>query len=97
MISRTLPGLRLYVAGSTPAALRALESRERLLKVLDNRVEIEVIDILARPAEAEAAGILATPTLSDDALRPPRRMVGDLSDTAQVIDFFGLHNREAGA
>jgi circadian clock protein KaiB len=97
MSSRIPPGLRLYVAGGTPAALKALESRSRLLEALGGRVDIEVVDILTRPAEAETAGILATPTLSDESLRPPRRIVGDLSDTAQVIDFFGLHNREADA
>ena len=87
-------GLRLYVAGDTPGARRAIESRERLLDACGNRLDIEVIDILARPDAAEAAGILATPTLADEAIHPPRRLIGDFSNIAQVLDFFGLRKED---
>jgi circadian clock protein KaiB len=89
--------LRLYVAGGTSGAKRALENLQCILEATGGRIAIDVIDILADPAEAEAAGILATPTLSDDSRLPPRRMVGDLGDTVQVIEFFGLQTRGAGA
>ena len=81
--------LRLYVAGETPGARRALEARQCLLETLGQQVDIEVIDILARPEAAEAAGILATPTLSDDAAEPPRRLVGDISNAQMLLDYFG--------
>jgi circadian clock protein KaiB len=53
-------------------------------------INIEEVDVLAQPAFAEAAGILATPTLSDDTLSPPRRVVGDLGDIDRVIQFLGI-------
>ncbi|RWH82163.1 MAG: circadian clock protein KaiB [Mesorhizobium sp.] len=82
--------LRLYIAGDTSGARRALESRLRMVEELNGRIEIEIIDILLHPEEAEKAGILATPTLSDDSATPPRRLIGDISNIALVLDYFGL-------
>jgi circadian clock protein KaiB len=86
--------LRLYVAGQTASARRALESRQKLLAATADPLTIEIVDILAKPGEAEAAGILATPTLSDETRNPARRLVGDLGDTMQVLDFFGYRKKE---
>lgn len=86
--------LLLYVAGTSPSAQRALENRQRLLDATGGELAVEVIDILARPAEAEAAGILATPTLSDDSCSPARRLIGDLGDIDQVLAFFGHRKKE---
>ena len=89
-----LPLLRLYVAGGSPGARRALASRRRLVKALDGAIHIEVIDILARPEMAEKAGILATPTLSDETTDPPRRLIGDISNIAEVLSYFGYPRRD---
>lgn len=86
---RLRPFLRLFVAGITGSGARALENRQRLLEALQGQAEIEIVDILERPAEAETAAILATPTLSDESVDPPRRLVGDLSDIDNVLRFFG--------
>lgn len=86
--------LRLYVAGETPTARRALDSRKRLITAMDGGIQIEIIDILARPDEAEKAGILATPTLSDDTLKPPRRLIGDISNVAEVLAYFGYPRKD---
>ncbi|MGK6314296.1 circadian clock KaiB family protein [Neorhizobium sp. DT-125] len=88
------PDLWLYIAGETPGALRALESRMLLIEAMGGALDIEIVDILDRPEEAEHAGILATPTLSD-ASQPPRRLIGDIGDVAQVLDFFGYRKKEA--
>jgi circadian clock protein KaiB len=65
------------------------------MAVLDEQSwAIEVIDILARLDEAETAYILATPTLSDETAQPPRRIVGDLTDIDQIINFFGCRRKE---
>ncbi len=85
--------LRLYVAGETPGARRAIASRKRLLEACDGTLDIEIIETDERRDAAEAAGILATPALSDEATRPPRRLIGDISNIAQVLDFFG-HRKE---
>ncbi len=89
--------LRLYVASDSPGGQRALESRLRLLDALGDSTEIEIIDILAHPDVVESAGILATPTLSDESTTPPRRLIGDISDLAQVIDFFGYRKTDVGS
>lgn len=90
----TAPPLRLYLAGETPGAHRALESRTRLIEATGGVLEIEIVDIFEHPGEAERAGILATPTLSDDSVNPPRRLIGDIGDVAQVLDFFGYRNKD---
>ncbi|WP_347270210.1 circadian clock KaiB family protein [Rhizorhabdus histidinilytica] len=89
------PILRLYVAGDTPSARRALDSRERLIAEAAGMFDVEVVNILERPADAERAGILATPTLSDESIAPPRRLVGDISNTTQVLEYFGYSKKDA--
>jgi circadian clock protein KaiB len=91
------PLLRLYVAGDSPGARRALASRKRLIKALDGGLHVEIIDILAKPEEAEKAGILATPTLSDDSTDPPRRLIGDISNIAEVLSYFGYSRKDAAS
>jgi len=88
-----IPLLRLYVAGQTPGARRALEGRQRLIDAMAGQIVIEIVDILSDRTAAETAGILATPTLSDESSRPPRRLIGDLTDVDQVLGFFGLTRR----
>lgn len=89
--------LRLYIAGDASAARRALDARKRIIEAAAEPINIEIIDILERPAEAEAAGILATPTLSDEIVTPPRRLIGDISNTAQVLEYFGCSNKDTTA
>lgn len=82
--------LKLYVAGQSAGGQRAFIGRKRLIEVMHGEVEIEVVDILANPEEAERAGILATPTLADESCNPPRRLIGDISDPAQVLEYFAI-------
>ena len=81
--------LHLYIAGETPATFRARAHCRAILRVISG-IDIDEIDVIAEPARAEAAGILATPTLSDDILTPPRRIVGDLGDVDRVLQFLGI-------
>jgi circadian clock protein KaiB len=86
--------LMLYVAGKTPNAQRALEDRQRLIAATGGDLAIHIIDILVQPDKAEAAGILATPTLSDESCEPARRLIGDLGNVDQVLDYFGYRRKE---
>ena len=81
--------------GGEGGAQRALDSRQRLIEALGGRIDIEIVDILAYPEEAEKAGILAPPTLSDDAIHPPRRLVGDISNIAEVLGYFGYLKKDS--
>jgi circadian clock protein KaiB len=83
--------LRLYVAGDTPSSLRARDNFARLCAdVGPQNFETTTIDILADPRAAEAARILATPTLVCSRGTQPRRIIGDLSDRQRVLDFLGI-------
>jgi circadian clock protein KaiB len=78
--------LRLYVAGQSPKSLHALANLERLCEAhLSGRYEIEIIDLVERPALAKGDDILAIPTLVRRLPAPSRRIVGDLSNTARVL------------
>lgn len=92
---QSAPLLRLFIAGDTPGARRARESSVELVEAWGGSVQIEIVDIVEHPAEAEKAGILATPTLSDDSVTPPRRLVGDISNTVQVLEYFGYRKKDS--
>lgn len=91
------PKLYLYLAGDSLGAQRALAARKHLIDAVDGQIDIEIVDILSRPELAEATGILATPTLSDDSTIPPRRLIGDISDADQVLSFFGYGKKDIGS
>lgn len=78
---RTPPRLKLFVLGRTETVRRAIANARALGPV-------EVIDVRENPAMAEAARILATPTLvrDDD---EPARVVGDLKDLEAVRRHLG--------
>ena len=64
--------------------------RRMLTTRLGASYELEVIDVLRRAAEAEAAGILATPTLLREHPAPAVRIVGDLTDEAALFEALGV-------
>jgi circadian clock protein KaiB len=78
--------LRLYIAGMTPTARRALSNIESICTDhLQGRYDIEVIDLLEQPALAEGDQIIAVPTLVRRLPPPLRKIIGDLSQTEKVI------------
>ena len=85
--------LRLYVAGQTPRAVKALENLERICKEhLSGQYRLVVIDLLKAPKLARGDQIVAVPTLVRKLPTPVRRIIGDLSDTERVL--IGLDLRE---
>ena len=88
--------LRLYVAGLTRGSQTAIESTKRTCEeFLKGRYDLQVIDILKRPALAEGEQIVATPTLIKRLPLPLRRLVGDLSNRERVL--LGLDLRPVDA
>lgn len=78
--------LRLYVSGMTPRSTEAINNVTAICKEhLQNRYELEVIDIYKRPKDAEMHQIIATPTLVKELPLPLRRLVGTLSDEERVL------------
>jgi len=79
--------LKVYIAGNTPAGRRAIRNLEKACAEYSNHhtYKIEVIDILKHPQLAESENILATPTVVKELPAPIRRVVGDLSETEQLL------------
>jgi circadian clock protein KaiB len=86
--------LRLYVAGQTPRSVAAIENLERIChEHLQDRYEIEVIDLLKNPRLARDHQVLAVPTLVRQLPDPARKIIGDLSNVERVL--VGLEIRAA--
>lgn len=78
--------LKLFIAGHTLRSQRAIENLKYLFEEkLTNNYELVIIDVLKEPALAEAAKILATPTLIRELPSPVRRIIGDLSEHEKVL------------
>jgi circadian clock protein KaiB len=77
---------RLYVTGSSPRSLRAIQNlREMCDAHLEGRYQLEVVDIYQQPEEAQSNEIVVTPTLIKSLPAPPRRVIGDLSHADRVL------------
>jgi circadian clock protein KaiB len=78
--------LRLFVTGSTPRSLRAIQNIRAICEErLHGRYDLEVIDIYQRPEEARPEQIVVIPTLVRKLPLPVRKMIGDLSDKERVL------------
>jgi circadian clock protein KaiB len=87
--------LKLYVTGESPRSKRAIANLRRICdeQFGTGGYALEVIDVLEQPRLAEEAWILATPTVVRETPAPARRIIGDLSDTAQVLLGLDLQRR----
>jgi circadian clock protein KaiB len=78
--------LRLYVAGSAPNSLRAIANARAICDAhFASAYELEIVDLLDHPQRALADGVIVTPTLLKLEPLPVQRVIGNLSDTNQVL------------
>jgi len=78
--------LRLYVAGHTVNSNTAIGNLRRICEqYMPGQYHIDVIDLMVNPHLAKVAQIVAIPTLVRELPAPPRRIIGDLSDTQRVL------------
>jgi circadian clock protein KaiB len=78
--------LKLYITGHTPRSANAIANLRRLCaEAIPGQHELVIIDVLECPQLAEEAKVLVTPTLVRALPLPLRRIVGDLSNTARVL------------
>lgn len=84
--------LHLYIAGQTPRAERAINTLRQMLEhdLASYECELTIIDVLADPQQAEDQKILATPTLIKSSPLPYRRIIGDLSSVADLLNVLNL-------
>jgi circadian clock protein KaiB len=87
--------LSLFVTGSTPISLRAIQNIRSLCKDrLDACYDLRVIDIYQHPEQAKSQQIVVTPTLIKARPLPLRILIGDLSNMDRVLGALGIvpHN-----
>jgi circadian clock protein KaiB len=90
--------LRLYVAGKTARAERALKNLGRACEAhLRGRYSIEVIDLLVNPGLASVDQIVALPTLVRRLPTPIKTVIGDLSNLERVLVGLDLRVRQVPA
>lgn len=78
--------LRLYVAGQTPKSLTAFANLKKICEDnLRGEYRIEVIDLLVNPKLAKGDQIIAIPTLIRKLPAPVKKIIGDLSNTENVL------------
>jgi circadian clock protein KaiB len=81
--------LTLYIDGASTSSIHAVETVRRVCdEKLGGHVDLEVIDVNQQPALVARDQIIAAPTLVRRRPGPPRRIVGDLCDSAWLQ--FGL-------
>ncbi len=78
--------LKLFITGHSARSEKAIATLQQLCEVeLGGRYELEIVDVLEHPEEAEQERIVATPTVVKRLPPPIRKVIGDLSDTDRVL------------
>jgi circadian clock protein KaiB len=87
--------LRLYIAGKTPNSLLAIKNIKRLCEDhLQYEFELEIVDLLENPKLSEEDQILVIPTLVRKYPHPVRKIIGDLSNTEDILQRIGLSPKD---
>ena len=82
--------LKLFVTGILPNSARAIANINAICEeYLEDRYDLEIIDIYQQPELALTENIIAIPVLIKKSPLPEARLIGDLSDTEKVLK--GLH------
>ncbi len=88
--------LRLYVAGQSPRSVAAFANLKKICEEhLQDRYNIEVVDLVKHPQLAAGDQIVAIPTLVRKLPQPLRKIVGDLRDTERAL--VGLQVRQTSS
>lgn len=78
--------LKLYIAGMTPTARRALANLQAICEEhMAGSYSLEIIDLVESPALEDGEQIFAVPTLVRQLPPPLRKIIGDFSDTEKVL------------
>jgi circadian clock protein KaiB len=86
--------LRLYVTGTTPRSIRAIENIRKICEEhLPDSYELEIIDVYQQPSLLKGDQIVAVPTLIKRLPLPLRKFIGDLSDSEKILLGLDLKKR----
>ena len=91
-VAAEIPGkakyiLRLFVTGILPNSVRAIKNINAICEqYLKGRYELEIIDIYQQPSLALTEELIAVPVLIKKFPLPEEKMLGDLSNTQEVLN-----------
>lgn len=76
----------LFIAGDSPRSDRAVQNLKSLQELLRAKTEIhiQIVDIFKNPQLAEKYKVLSTPSLVRTQPPPICRIIGDLSNPAEI-------------
>jgi circadian clock protein KaiB len=78
--------LILYIAGETSRSIAAMSNLQKICdEHLAGKYRVEVVDLLKNPQLAAGDQIIAVPTLVRRLPAPLKRIIGDLSNSQQVL------------
>ncbi|MBC7936147.1 MAG: circadian clock protein KaiB [Rhizobacter sp.] len=78
--------LKLFITGASPNSVKAISNLKIICEqYLTGRYTLEVIDIYQQPEAAKTEQVIAVPVLIKLSPGPVKRLVGNMSDTAQVL------------
>lgn len=79
--------LDLYIAGSTSRSQRAVKNIRKICEeTIPGQFDLRVIDVLQHPLLAKADQVIAVPALIKKSPSPRQLFIGDMSDTAAILD-----------
>ena len=88
--------LILFVTGTTPRSSQAISNIHALCEeYLSGRYDLKVVDIYQQPSAAAEQQIIAAPTLIKELPKPPKRLIGDLSDRDKVLIGLNLIDKKS--
>ncbi len=89
--------LKLYVTGSTPRSILAVQNIKRICEErLRGRYELEVVDLYQHPEAAVEDQLVVAPTLIKKLPPPLRTFIGDLSQTEKILVGLDLDRNDRG-
>jgi circadian clock protein KaiB len=86
--------LRLFVAGMTARSTRAVANIRAICEEhFAGAYQLEVVNLYEQPALASGEQIIAAPTCVKEFPLPARRVIGDMSNSARVLEGLDLVER----
>lgn len=83
--------LRLYVSGASPKSAEAINNIKNICEEhLPGRYELEVVDIYQQPRLVAGEQVVAAPMLVKKSPLPLRKLIGNLSNTREILQGLGL-------
>ena len=83
--------LRLWVSSAAPLSARAVVNTRAFCEThLPGRYELEILSIADNVERASSDQVIAAPTLMRVWPLPVRRFIGDMSNSARLLDGLGL-------